>query len=459
MVSKAEGTSEPICPIEFRYGRRESRQIFSRSAALKRNLSVEAALATALSEQGRIPAEGAKAISAAVSGGRVTLQRVDDLEKETKHDIMALVRALSEVSGPGASYVHLGATSNDILDTSRGLEMRDAVELLQKGLDEVMKSLAREVRAHKGTVMAGRTHGQQAVPTTFGYKLANILLELSRHSVRLEELSKRLVVGKMSGAVGTGASFGDSASVVEARVMELLGLYVDRAPTQVTGRDRLAEFSFWMAMVASTLDRLATEVRNLQRTEIGELSEAFDEKGQVGSSTMAQKRNPVSAENVCSLARLMRSFPQVALENMVQWHERDLANSANERFLYSHGVIILDDMLLRTKGIVDGWHVNADRMRKNMALGGGAIMTESLMLELSTRGLARQDAHELLRTLTRDLKEGGDETLLDRALSDRTVRKFMRADEVRRCLSPESYAKAAEKKVDRLLADRKSWSA
>jgi adenylosuccinate lyase len=446
---KDEMRVDAICPIEFRYGRSQSRRIFTRKATLARYLQVESALTDALAEEGVVPEEAARDIAKAVKEGRVALARVDELEAQTHHDVMALVKALSEVAGSGAPYVHMGATSNDILDTARGLELKDAVELLRASLTDLIRSLARAAKLHKGTPMVGRTHGQHAVPTTFGYKVTTFVAELLRHRTRLDQMADRLTVGKMSGAVGTGASFGTLAEKVEKRTLNSLGLGVDEAPTQVTGRDRLAEFACWMAMVASTLDRIATEVRNLQRSEIGELSEPFNEATQVGSSTMAQKRNPISSENVSSLARLLRALPQPAFENMVQWHERDLANSANERFIYSHGVILLDEMLCRMKGIADGWRVDPERMRENLALGGGAVMSEGVMLELTRRGMPRQEAHELMRNLTRDLKQG--ETLLGRAKANATVRKWVKEEELEAFFTPKSYVIAAEEKTERCL--------
>jgi adenylosuccinate lyase len=446
------GFSHAICPIEFRYGSKEAKSLFDREATLGRYLKVEAALAQALAEEGVIPRDAAQDIAKAVREGKVSLSRVDELEAQTHHDVMALVKALTEVSGKGGPYVHMGATSNDILDTARGLELKDAALLLRGSLNTLIVSLVKQVDLHKATAMVGRTHGQHAVPTTLGYKLANFAAEFLRHRKRLDEMMDRLAVGKMAGAVGTGASFGDLSAKLESRTMASLGLQVDEAPTQITGRDRLAEFAFWLAMVASTLDRLATEVRNLQRTEIAELSEPFEEGKQVGSSTMAQKRNPINSENVSSLARFVRALPQPALENMVQWHERDLANSANERFLYSHGVILLDEMLTRMKVIVDGWRVYPERMLENMSISGGAVMSEALMLELTKRGMGRQEAHELLRNLTRDLKPKGKDSLLNRARASDVVKKWIKEEEMERYFTPAAYVQVATDKTVRLLA-------
>jgi adenylosuccinate lyase len=440
-----------VCPLDFRYGRPEARRLFTRRARLDRWLSVEAALAEASAEAGLFPESDARAIRRAAEGGRVTVARVDALERETRHDIMALTRALSERAGPAGRWVHFGATSNDILDTALGLELKASVGLLRPGLTALLSALHQQAWEHRGTAMVARTHGQQAVPFTFGYKLTGFLMEFLRHRDRLDQMGPRLSVGKIAGAVGTGAGFGDRAEAIEAGTLARLGLGREEAPSQLVGRDRLAEFLGWTALVASSCDRLATEVRNLQRTEIAEVQEPFDESAQVGSSTMAQKRNPINAENVSSLARYLRSLPGVALENMVQWHERDLANSANERFLVPHGVLLLDDMLARLTRIVVGLRVDRDRMRENLSRGQGATMAEALMLALTERGVPRATAHEWLRGLTRGLGPEAVVPLSRRAARDRHVREFLGPKEVGELLDPARYVEASRAKTERIL--------
>jgi adenylosuccinate lyase len=288
------------------------------------------------------------------------------------------------------------------------------------------------------------------VPISFGYKMAVAAAEVMRHRRRLDELLPRLAVGKMAGAVGTGAGFGSHAAAVEAGVMRRLKIGVDEAPTQIVGRDRIAEFTNFLALVAATSERLSTEVRNLQRTEIAEVSEPFDEAHQVGSSTMAQKRNPTVSENVTSLARLVRAFALPPLENMVQWHERDLANSANERIVLPHAIVLTDDILSKLTEVFRGLHVDTGRMAAELDRSGGAVMTESLLLALTSKGLPRADAHELLRTLTR--AGGTPGSLLEKARVDPTVRKLLTEEEVRATLDPASYVGAAAEKTDRILA-------
>ena len=437
-----------FCPLEFRYGRESVRALFSRAARLERALQVEAALAQAESELGMIPRESAVAIAAVADLAHVSVDRVDALERSLRHDVMAISRALAEAAGSAGRWVHYGATSADITDTALGLELRETARLLRNDLSLLARVLVDLARRHRATPEIGRTHGQHGVPISFGYKIAVGAAEVLRHRQRLDELLPRLAVGKMAGAVGTGAGFGAQAAEVEAAVMRRLGLAADEAPTQIVGRDRIAEFTNLLALIAGTAERLSTEVRNLQRTEISEVAEPFDEAHQVGSSTMAQKRNPTVSENVTSLARLVRAFALPPLENMVQWHERDLANSANERIVLPHAILLTDDLLTKLTEIFRDLRVDADRMATEIARSGGAAMTESLLLALTSKGLARAEAHELLRQLTRP----GAGDLTSRARSDATVRQYLSESEVTALLDPQSYVRAAAEKTDRVLA-------
>jgi len=439
-----------FCPLEFRYGRDAVRTLFSRDARLARALRVEAALAKVEGDLGVIPADAAAAIDRAADLAHVPLVRVDELERSTRHDVMAITRALAEAAGPAGRWVHFGATSADITDTALALELQESAMVLRADLTELARALAELARRHRATPEVGRTHGQHGVPISFGYKIAVAAAEITRHRDRLDELVPRLAVGKMAGAVGTGAGFGAHASEIEGGVMQMLGLRPDEAPTQIVGRDRIAEFTNFLALVASTAERLATEVRNLQRTEIAEVAEPFDEAHQVGSSTMAQKRNPIVSENVTSLARLVRAFALPPLENMVQWHERDLANSANERIVLPHAIVLTDDILSKLTEVFRGLRVDPERMASEIARSGGGAMTESLMLALTGRGLARSDAHELLRTMSAD--PGRGPSLVERAKSNATVRAHLSVEEIESLLDPAAYVGAAAAKTDRVIA-------
>ena len=440
---------ELFCPLEFRYGRPEVRALFSREVRLRRALRIEAALAESEAELGVIPAEAATAVAAAALGPTVTLAEVDRLERDLKHDVMAIVRALAERSGPGGRWVHYGATSSDITDTALALELQDSIRVLRGDLTELAAILTDLAQKYRATPEVGRTHGQHAVPISFGYKMAVSAAEILRHRRRLDQLGARLCVGKMSGAVGTGAGFGGKSAEVESAVMRRLGLQADEAPTQIVGRDRIAEFTNWLALVAGTAERLGTEVRNLQRSEIAEVQEPFDESRQVGSSTMAQKRNPMLSENVTSLARLVRAFALPPLENMVQWHERDLSNSANERVVLPHAIVLTDDILRKLIEIHGGLKVDAERMALNLSLSGGGVMVENLMLALTVRGVPRADAHELLRNLSRP--DAAGTTLAARAKSDEVLRRHFSAEEVDQLLDPGIYVRAAATKTERVV--------
>jgi adenylosuccinate lyase len=435
--------------LEFRYGRTEVRALFSRELRLRRALRVEAALAESEAELGIIPMEAAHAVATAAAGPDVTLVEVDRLEAELRHDVMAIVRALAAHSGVGGPWVHYGATSADITDTALALEMQDAVRVLRADLTELARTLTDLAKTHRATPEVGRTHGQYAVPISFGYKMAVGAAEVVRHRRRLDELAPRLCVGKMAGAVGTGAGFGEKSAEIESAVMGRLGIHADEAPTQIVGRDRIAEFTNWLALVAGTAERLSTEVRNLQRSEIAEALEPFDERQQVGSSTMAQKRNPITSENVTSLARLIRAFALPPLENMVQWHERDLANSANERVVLPHSIVLADDILHKLHDVYSGLKVDSERMAVNLSQSGGSVMVENLMLALTARGVPRSEAHELLRKMSLEDQRGG--TIASRAKADPVLQQYFSATELDRLLDPAAYIRAAAGKTDRVV--------
>ncbi len=345
--------------------------------------------------------------------------------------------------------MHYGATSADITETALALELVESTAILRDDLTQLIRELLHLAHLHRATPQLGRTHGQQAVPISFGYKMAVAAAEFERHRHRLAELRPRLAVGKMAGAVGTGAGFGEKSEVIEANVMRRLNIAAAGAPIQIVMRDGLAEFTNWLALVASSAERFSTELRNLQRTEIGEVAEPFDERRQVGSSTMAQKRNPIVAENVTSLARLVRALALVPLENMVQWHERDLSNSANERIVLPHAIVLADDILTKLTEVVHGLDVHTERMSENLKRGRGTEMTESLMLALTSRGMVRSEAHELLRRMTHEGTPGA--SLSERARTDPTVLRYLDPKEIDVLLDPQSYVNAAARKTDRVV--------
>src|SRR4030065_561859 len=337
----------PVCPLDFRYGRPEMKRIFDEETRLQKLLDVEASLAQAQAKVGNIKQDHADIIKKTASTRYVKLDRVREIDQQINHEITAVIRALSEQAGESGKYVHVGATSNDILDTAQALQMKDAMAMLEAALDSFKKTLAKRAKEHRNTIMVGRTHGQYALPITFGLKVANFALEVHRHQERLTECSKRVLVGKMSGAVGTGAGFGPKSLDIEKEVMKELGLGIEEGPTQIVARDRYVEMISVLANISTSIEKFATEVRNLQRGGVDEVAEPFDDKVQVGSSTMAHKRNPVTAENVCGLARIVRGFVSPAFESAILWHERDLTNSSAEGFFVPYSFILVDGVLAK----------------------------------------------------------------------------------------------------------------
>jgi len=438
----------PILPIDTgRYGTPEMLKIFDEETRVQKLLDVEAALALAHAEVGNIPKKDAEKIAEIASTKYVKVERVKAIEKEIKHDIASLVRALSEVCGSSGAYVHLGATSYDIVDTANALQLKDALGLIEEKLSDLKGILQKQAAQYKGTIMIGRTHGQHALPITLGFKFAVWGYEVNRHIERLNECKKRVLVGKISGAVGTQAGLGEHAEQIQELVMKRLGLHAAEISTQIVQRDRYAELVCIYAMVASSLENFATEIRELQRPEIGELSEAFEADKQVGSSTMPHKQNPETCERVCGLARIVRSLSTPALEDMITWHERDLTQSSAERFILPESNILLDYMLSLMCNIVANLRVDSQRMLQNLSLTQGRAMSEAVMMALTKKGVNRQEAHELLRRLTIESKvkkQPFKETLMN----DKFVASKLAEKEIDEALNPKNYLGTAVKQAE-----------
>ena len=429
----------PILPIDTgRYGTPEMRYIFEEETRVQKMLDVEAALALAHAQVGNIPRKDAEKIAATASLQHVKLARIKAIEKEIKHDIASLVRALAEACGSSGAYVHLGATSYDIVDTANALQLKGAVDVIEKKLSCFKSILQEKISQYKGTVMIGRTHGQHALPITLGFKFAVWLCELSRHLQRLNDCKNRVLVGKMSGAVGTQASLGEHAQRIQKLVMERLGLHAAEISTQIVQRDRYAELVGLLALIATSLDNFATEIRELQRPEIGELFESFEAEKQVGSSTMPHKRNPETCERICGLARIARSLIIPALENVVTWHERDLTQSSAERFIFPEALILVDYLLHLMCKTVANLRVDEQRMLRNIELTQGRALSEAVMIMLTRKGVDRQEAHELLRKLTikSEIKKLPFKEIL---LEDKLVTSKLSEQEIDAALDPKNY--------------------
>ncbi len=438
----------PILPIDTgRYGTPKMRRIFKEENRLERMLEVEAALAWAHGEVGNIPKEDAAKIMEKTSTKFVKLKRVKEIEKEIRHDVMALVQALAEVCGSSGAYVHLGATSSDILDTATALQLKEALELIEKRFNDLESVLLQRAEKHKKSIMMGRTHGQHALPTTLGFKFAVWTREVARNLQRLQDCRDRLLVGKMSGAVGTQAGLGPNALKIQQLVMEKLGIEAADISTQIVQRDRYAEFTCILAITASTMDNIASEIRELQRPEIAEVFEAFELKKQVGSSTMPHKRNPMICERICGLAKIMRSLVSPALENVPTWHERDLTQSSCERFVIPEECILMDYMLLLMARVLKELEVDEERMLHNMELTQGRMMSEAVMLALAKKGMGRQKAHELVRELA--IKSHAEQRPFKRVLRENdAVQELLSDKEIEEVLDPRNYLGTAIEQIE-----------
>ncbi|MDC0056225.1 adenylosuccinate lyase [Deltaproteobacteria bacterium] len=435
------------CPLDYRYGCDDFKIIWSEEGRHSRQLEVERALIWAHWQLGRVSESDYRVIESIAVPEKTTKERVSEIEAETRHDIMALTKAMAESAGEAGWCIHLGATSNDIVDTAVALQLRDSITILRQQLCNLMTVTANLAQRERDTVMLGRTHGQAAVPITFGLKVAVWLDELRRHLIRLDEAIPRICVGKFLGAVGTGAAQGKDARKLQQMILEHLGLGVPLATTQVVGRDRYIEYMGWLCNVSATCEKVLQEVRNLQRSEIAEAGEGFDVKKQVGSSTMAHKKNPIKSENACGLARVVRSFMMPTWENALLWHERDLANSSAERFTLSHASILLEDVLVKTADVLTNLWVDGDRMQKNISDQKGLLMAEKVMLELVDKGVSRDEAHEILRNASMKAIAEGSE-LQDICANDDVVASRFSQEELDFMFDPKNHIGVSGELVD-----------
>ncbi|NYT05278.1 MAG: adenylosuccinate lyase [Methanomicrobiales archaeon] len=437
-----------IHPIDFRYGTAEMRAVWDEENRFSCIVAAEAALAYAEGVHGLIPDDAARTIGERALSAR--LGRAQEIEAEIHHDMMAIVRAIAEVCGDAGRWVHYGATSNDLLDTATGLQIRQSLELLEAKLKSLLGVLLRRSSETKMLVCAGRTHGQIGVPTTYGLRFAIWASEVGRHIERLRQLRPRVVVGQMTGAVGTQAAMGDAGPLVMTTMMERLGLGAVDVSNQLVQRDRYAEYFMFLAGVATTLDKIGVEIRMMQRSEIGELEEAFGAK-QVGSSTMPHKRNPIKSEQVCGLARIVRACVEPALQNNLLWDERDLTNSSAERVLFPEASVLADHILAVMIRVLDGLVIREDNIRRNLGIMQGVNMAESVMIELTKRGLDRQEAHEIVRVASmRALAES--RPLADLLAENPPVAALATREELEALLLPERYIGTAPEQVDRVIA-------
>jgi adenylosuccinate lyase len=402
--------------------------IWTDAARFARWLEIEILACEALAERGQVPKSAVRTIR---RRARIDADRINEIEAEVKHDIIAFVTQVAETVGPDGRFLHLGLTSSDVLDTVFALQLRDATTLLLEGQDRLIAALRKLALAHKHTLAIGRTHGMHAEPITFGVKVASWHAEAIRNRARLVAAGKEIAVGTLSGAVGV---FGNVSPEVETYVLKRLGLEAEPVATQIVARDRHATFFATLAVLGASIERIALEIRHLQRTEVAEAEEPFT-VGQKGSSAMPHKRNPILSENVTGLARLLRAYAGAALENVALWHERDISHSSVERVIAPDATIALDFMLARMTGVLENLVVRPERMRANLDLHGGVVLSENLLLALVQKGAVRQDAYRWVQRAAH-ASLAGEVTFRDALAAEPEIAKRLSPRDIDRLLDP-----------------------
>ena len=409
-----------------RYSRPDMVAIWSPETKFRIWFEIEAHAASAMAELGVIPKEAAKTIWAKGNAATFDVARIDAIEAEVKHDVIAFLTHVAEIVGPEARFMHSGMTSSDVLDTCFNVQLVRAADILLADLDTLLAALKRRAFEHKMTPTVGRSHGIHAEPTTFGLKLAQAYAEFARSRERLVAARKEVATCAISGAVGT---FAQVDPRVEAHVAKALGLEVEPISTQVIPRDRHAMYFATLGVIASSIERVAIEVRHLQRTEVLEAEEFFSEK-QKGSSAMPHKRNPVLSENVTGLARLVRGYAMPAMENVALWHERDISHSSVERMIGPDATVTLDFALARMAGLIDKWLIYPANMQKNLDKLGGLIHSQRILIALTQNGVAREDAYRLVQRSAMKVWSGESSDFLGLLKADPDVRKALSEQEL-----------------------------
>ena len=404
-----------------RYTRPEMGEIWNVENRFTKMLEVEIAVAKAQSQLRIIPRQAAKHIA---EKARFSVKRIGEIERETKHDVIAFVSNVAENTGEWGRYIHFGMTSSDVLDTAFSLQVREGGNELNRSLDFLEKSLKNLARKHADSLCVGRTHGMFAEPTTFGLKIAGFVAELQRNRVRIDRALKQMQICKLSGAVGT---YSGQPPTVEAKVAKELKLTIETVATQVIPRDRHAEMISTLAILGAHLERLAIELRHLQRSEVGEVTEGFS-RGQKGSSAMPHKKNPISSENITGAARLLRSYAQAAMENVALWHERDISHSSVERIIFPDAFILADYAVYRMAILIDGLEVHKRQMQENIEKSQGQVFSSQLLLALVEKGLDREMAYYHVQRLCHSLGRG--DQLQSQISQDKELKKLLKEKEI-----------------------------
>jgi len=428
-----------------RYSRPQMAAIWESKNKYETWLKVELLACEAMVERGEVPKSALKTIRAMA---QIDPDRIDQLEKTVKHDVIAFLTSITEKVGEDGRYLHMGMTSSDVLDTALAIQMRQAADLLIEDLKALLDVLKRKAEEHKETVMIGRSHGVHGEPITFGLKMALWYEETKRNVLRLQQAKEVISFGKISGAMGTFAHLHPS---VETYVCEKLGLQPEPVSNQIVQRDRHAQYLQALALIASSLDKFATEIRHLQRTEVLEAEEPF-EKGQKGSSAMPHKRNPIGCENICGLARVIRSHAAAALENVPLWHERDISHSSVERIILPDSTILLDFMLARFTKIMKGLFIYPERMAQNLDRTGGTIFSQKVLLLLIQKGMEREQAYEIVQSAAMAVFNKGG-SFKEAILSDPNVSKRLSAKEIETCFDPRQFVTHIETIYKRVFSE------
>lgn len=429
-----------------RYTRPEMGDLWSQEERFRCLLDVELAVAEAQASLKIIPEKAYRDLKAKA---KFSVKRIDEIEKTTKHDVIAFVSNVAENVGPSGRYLHYGMTSSDVLDTALSLQISRAAAVLFKSFDRVEKALENLISRHRHTLSAGRTHGMHAEATSFGYKMAGHLMEFRRTRARVEHAVEQMKVVKLSGAVGT---YSTQPPEVEKKVGQRLGFKPESIATQVIPRDRHAEMVWSLAMTGAAIERICIELRHLQRTEVGEVIENFT-PGQKGSSAMPHKKNPISAENLTGISRILRANAGAALENVALWHERDISHSSVERVIFPDSFIVADYALDRLATLLEGLFVDEDRMRKNMDLSQGQLFSSQVLLVMIDRGLSREEAYKIVQRVCHDLEPG--ESLENRLLADPEASRFVNKAELKSIFSGERQRRRIDSILNNVLHSKR----
>lgn len=417
--------------------------VWTETYKLKTWLQVEIAVCEAQAELGKIPAEAVEEIKAKAN---FDPQRILEIEAEVKHDMIAFLTNLNEYVGEAGRYIHLGLTSSDVLDTALALQLTTSLDLLLNQLESLIQAIRYQAQQHRYTVMVGRSHGIHAEPITLGFKLAGWLAEVLRHRDRLCTLHPEIAVGKISGAVGTYANIDPR---IEAIACQKLGLQPDAASTQVISRDRHANYVNHLALLASSIERFAVEIRNLQRTDVLEVEEFFS-KGQKGSSAMPHKRNPIRSERLTGMARLIRGYAVAALEDIALWHERDISHSSVERVMLPDASILTHFMLVEITDLVKHLLVYPDNMQRNMNLYGGVIFSQRVLLTLVEKGMSREEAYAIVQANAHQAWNQADGDFRQNLSQDPRVTAHLSPEELAACFNPQHHLQNLEQIYQRL---------